>query len=152
MPICWEGLFSQNASRNYSRIVKQGERYVRANRSVIDVPLTIGEESKMRFADLTPALIGIWQGTKHLYLGPPPEPAIASPSKLSVTPVAGGDFLQFNYDWMYEGAAQAGLLLFGYDEENAASAAWVDSFHMSTKIMSLLGYSCRWGDGFAWLL
>ena len=120
-------------------IIKQREPFVRASRSVIDVPLTIGEESNMRFAELTPALIGNWRGTKHLYLGPPPEPAIASPSKLSVTPVAGGGFLQFNYDWMYEGAAQAGLLLFGYDEENAASAAWVDSFHMSTKIMSCSG-------------
>jgi hypothetical protein len=31
------------------------------------------------------------------------------------------------------------VLLFGYDEQNAASAAWVDSFHMSTKIMSCTG-------------
>ena len=58
---------------------------------------------------------------------------------MSVKPVAGGSFLQFDYDWTYEGEEQAGLLLFGYDEENAASAAWVDSFHMSSKIMSCTG-------------
>ena len=93
----------------------------------------------MQFEELKPALIGEWRGTKQLYLDPPPAPAVSSPSKLSVTPVAGGSFLQFNYNWAYEGAEQAGVLLFGYDEENAASAAWVDSFHMSTKIMSCTG-------------
>jgi hypothetical protein len=93
----------------------------------------------MEFEELKSALIGRWQGTNQLYLGPPPTPAVTSPSKLSVTSVAGGSFLQFNYDWTYEGAEQAGVLLFGYDEQNAASAAWVDSFHMSTKIMSCTG-------------
>jgi hypothetical protein len=53
--------------------------------------------------------------------------------------VAGGSFLQFHYDWTHEGETQTGLLLFGYDEENAASAAWVDSFHMSSKIMFSTG-------------
>ena len=60
--------------------------------------------------------------------------------------MAGGSFLQFDYDWTYEGEGQTGLLLFGCDEENAASAAWVDSFHMSTKIMSCAG---RAADGSA---
>ena len=95
----------------------------------------------MKFDDFKGALIGEWRGTKQLYLEPPPTPAVSSPSKMSVKPVASGSFLQFNYDWTYEGAEQAGVLLFGYDEENAASAAWVDSFHMSTKIMSCAGYA-----------
>lgn len=88
---------------------------------------------------LKPALIGEWVGTKQLYFSPPPAPAISSPSKLSIAPVAGGSFLQFDYDWTYEGETQNGVLLFGYDEENAASAAWIDSFHMSSKIMSCTG-------------
>jgi Protein of unknown function (DUF1579) len=92
----------------------------------------------MKFEDFKRALIGEWRGTKQLYLEPP-APAVSSPSTLFVKPVAGGSFLQFNYDWTYEGEAQAGVLLFGCDEENAASAAWVDSFHMSSKIMSLTG-------------
>lgn len=93
----------------------------------------------MQFDELKPALIGEWRGTKQLYLSPPPAPAISSPSKLSIIPAAGGSFLQFNYDWTYEGEEQAGMLLFGCDEQNAASAAWVDSFHMSSKIMSCTG-------------
>ena len=93
----------------------------------------------MQFDELKPALIGEWQGTKQLYLAPPPEPALSSPSRLSVASVAEGSFLQFTYDWTYEGANQSGVLLFGYEEQNAASAAWVDSFHMSTKIMSCIG-------------
>jgi hypothetical protein len=93
----------------------------------------------MKFDELKRALIGEWRGTKQLYLEPPPAPAISSPSKMSVKPVAGGSFLQFDYDWTYEGEEQAGLLLFGYDKDNAASAAWVDSFHMSSKIMSCTG-------------
>ena len=55
--------------------------------------------------------------------------------------MAGGSFLQFDYDWTYKGEGQTGLLLLGCDEEDAASAAWVDSFHMSTKIMSCAGYA-----------
>lgn len=94
----------------------------------------------MQFDELKPTLIGEWQGTKLLYFSPPPEPpAATSPSKLSVTPIAGGNFLQFNYDWTYEGDEQTGVLLFGCDEQNAASAAWVDSFHMSSKIMFSTG-------------
>jgi hypothetical protein len=93
----------------------------------------------MKFDDFKRALIGEWRGTKLLYLEPPPAPALSSPSKLSVKPVAGGSFLQFDYDWTYKGTEQSGVLLFGCDEENVASAAWVDSFHMSTKIMSCTG-------------
>ena len=93
----------------------------------------------MKFDEMKRALIGEWQGAKQLYLEPPPAVPVSSPSKLSVKAVAGGSFLQFDYDWVYEGEEQAGLLLFGYDEENAASAAWVDSFHMSSKIFSCTG-------------
>ena len=100
----------------------------------------------MKFDDFKRALIGEWRGTKQLYLEPPPTRAVSSSSRLFVKPVAGGSFLQFDYDWTYEGEEQAGLLLFGCDEENAASAAWVDSFHMSTKIMSCAG---RAADGSA---
>jgi hypothetical protein len=70
---------------------------------------------------------------------PPPAPANDSAASLSATTVAGGSFLQLNYSWTYEGEEQTGVLFFGYDEENAASAAWVDSFHMSNKIMFCTG-------------
>lgn len=99
----------------------------------------------MKFEELKSALIGEWQGTKLLYFSPPPDaPAATSPLKLNVAPVAGDSFLQFNYGWTYEGEQQTGVLLLSCDEENAASAAWVDSFHMSSKILSCLG---RFADG-----
>ena len=83
----------------------------------------------MNFDNFKAALIGDWRGTKQLYLEPPPIPPVSSPSKLSITQVAGDSFLQFNYDWKYESEAPTGLLLLGYSgEQNAVSAAWIDSF------------------------
>jgi hypothetical protein len=93
----------------------------------------------MQSADLRSALTGEWQGTKHLYLEPPPAAPQSSPSTLSVTPLAGGNFVQLNYTWSFEGEPQTGVLLFGYDEENTASGAWVDSFHMSSKVFFCSG-------------
>lgn len=93
----------------------------------------------MHFHVLKEALIGEWRGAKQLYLEPPPAAAVSSPSALSVVPVAGENFLRLDYDWVFEDEAQSGVLLLGADEENAASAGWVDSFHMSKKIMSCTG-------------
>ena len=93
----------------------------------------------MKFEEFRSAVIGEWRGTKQLYLAPPPEPAVSSPSQLSVRSIAGDSFLQFNYDWIYKDEAQSGVLLFGCDEQQAATAAWVDSFHMSSKIMFCTG-------------
>lgn len=98
----------------------------------------------MRFEDLARTIAGDWQGTKNLYLSPP-DPPLSSPCTLVAAPIAGGSFLQFNYTWTYEGAEQTGVLLFGYDEENAASAAWVDSFHMSSRIMFCTGNAAEGG-------
>ena len=93
----------------------------------------------MGFEQFKTALIGDWNGTKQLYLSPPPDPAQSSRSKLSIVPAAGGSFLELNYSWTYEEEEQTGVLLFGYDEKNSASAAWVDSFHMSARIMFCTG-------------
>jgi hypothetical protein len=93
----------------------------------------------MQSSDLKATFSGDWEGTKQLYLEPPPAAPQSSPSTLSVTPVAGGNFLQLNYTWAFEGEQQTGVLLFGYDEDDAASAAWVDSFHMSSKVFFCSG-------------
>lgn len=47
----------------------------------------------MQFEELKAALIGEWRGAKQLNLAPPPEPPVSSPSRLSISPVAGGSFL-----------------------------------------------------------
>jgi len=97
----------------------------------------------VQFDELKQGLIGEWRGTKRLYFSPPPAPAITSPTKLVVRQIAGESFLQFDYDWAYEGEKQSGTLLFGSDEEDVATAAWVDSFHMSSKILSCTGTAER---------
>jgi hypothetical protein len=44
------------------------------------------------------------------------------------------------YTWSHEEVAQEGLILLGYDDkQEIATAAWVDSWHMSSKIMSCQG-------------
>ena len=93
----------------------------------------------MRFEEFSRGLIGDWRGTKQLYLAPPPEPPASSPSTLSVSALAGDAFLQFSYNWSYEGEAQSGVLWLGVDDEDAATVAWVDSFHMSSRIMFCTG-------------
>lgn len=93
----------------------------------------------MDFSELKTRLCGKWEGTQQLFLEPPPVTPASSPARLSLEPVAGGCFLEGRYEWSHEGEVQHGLLLFGYNEENAATAAWVDSFHMSGKIMSCTG-------------
>jgi hypothetical protein len=89
--------------------------------------------------DFNAALLGEWQGTKQLYLEPPPAPPSSCASELSAKSIAGGSFLQFDYHWTFEGEQQTGILMIGSDEENAASAAWVDSFHMSKKVFVATG-------------
>jgi hypothetical protein len=59
---------------------------------------------------------------------------------LSVAPVAKGKFLSLTYTWSHEEVAQEGLILLGYDDkQEIATAAWVDSWHMSSKIMACQG-------------
>ena len=93
----------------------------------------------MNFEEWKTAVIGNWRGTKQLYLELPPAPVTSSSSELSVIAVAGDSFVQLNYVCTYEGEAQTGVLLLGCDEQNAASAAWIDSFHMSSRIMFCTG-------------
>ena len=93
----------------------------------------------MRFDKFTRAVVGNWRGTKQLYLEPPPEVPTRSESALSIDAIAGGSFVELKYDWTFQDEAQSGVLLLGYDEENFASVAWVDSFHMSSRIMLCTG-------------
>lgn len=94
----------------------------------------------MNFKTFSDGLAGKWQGKNQLYLDPPPACPLSSPSTLSIRPVAGGNFLQLNYNWSYEGEEQTGVLLLGYsaDDKNT-TAAWADSFHMSGRVMFCTG-------------
>jgi len=54
--------------------------------------------------------------------------------------VAKGTFLTFDYTWEHENVPQEGMLLVGYDRiQNIATAAWIDTWHMSSKVMFCQG-------------
>jgi Protein of unknown function (DUF1579) len=89
----------------------------------------------MDLIELQDYLIGDWTGNNLLrtsWLTPPDH---SSSSDLSITRVAKGRFLAFSYTWSHEDVPQEGLIVLGNDkEQNVATAAWVDSWHMSNKI------------------
>ena len=58
----------------------------------------------------------------------------------SRSPPLRGCFNEFAYTWSIEGAPREGVLLLGYDEQVAlATAAWIDSWHQSARVMHLSG-------------
>ena len=88
------------------------------------------------FTDLS----GEWKGTKRLYLAGESGPEKSSGSRLTIAKAARGTFLLLDYTWKFDGDRQEGVLLLGYDAaQNAATAAWGDSWHMSQKIMHCMG-------------
>lgn len=94
----------------------------------------------MSLLNIQERLLGVWTGENLLrtpWLTPPEH---FSPSRLSVGPAAAGTFLVFSYTWSHDNVPQEGLLLLGNDEQqNVATAAWADSWHMSSKVMSCEG-------------
>lgn len=94
----------------------------------------------MKISDMHDRLLGNWVGNNLLRLSWLPDPDHHSPSTLSVRSAANGHFLVFTYTWTYEGEAQEGWLLVGNNnEQEVATAAWVDSWHMNGKVMACQG-------------
>lgn len=88
------------------------------------------------FADLS----GEWKGEKVLYLGGESGPKKHSRSRLTVARAARGSFLMFAYTWKFDGDPHEGLIMLGLDDKaNVATAAWGDSWHMSSRIMNCRG-------------
>lgn len=81
-------------------------------------------------------LVGNWFGTKTLYLSWVDESPFMSDSNASVAFSAQGKFLKIEYDWIYEGKKQDGLILLGNDKDSdLIKAFWIDSWHMSDKLL-----------------
>ncbi|MEK7729815.1 MAG: DUF1579 family protein [candidate division KSB1 bacterium] len=94
----------------------------------------------MSFEKIQKRWLGNWKGTNLLHLSWLTPSDYHSPSHLAITPVANGKFLMFTYTWSHENTPHEGLLVLGYDaEQKVATAAWLDSWHMSNKIMSCQG-------------
>jgi hypothetical protein len=85
-------------------------------------------------------LIGVWAGENILRLSWMTPQEYHSLSELTVTPTVREKFLAFEYRWSHETAPHEGLLLVGYDAaQEIVNAAWVDSWHSSTKPLALSG-------------
>jgi len=94
----------------------------------------------MNLNEIQRNLAGEWTGNNLLRLSWITPPEYISTSHLSVEPAAKGKFLSFRYTWSHENVHHEGLLLVGYDTtQNIATAAWIDSWHMSSKIMFCRG-------------
>jgi len=92
------------------------------------------------FAALT-GLTGRWRGTYRLIVEPG-EPARESQSTAVVAPVAGGRFVRIDYTWGDRDKPEDGSILFGRDRtRGVVTALWVDSWHMSDKVMTCEGPS-----------
>lgn len=80
--------------------------------------------------------VGKWKGTNKLYLSWLSDPLKESPSTLEVTKKANGQFIQFDYDWEYEGERQEGMLVLGCDtKSNSVQTVWTDSWHSRHTLM-----------------
>lgn len=79
-------------------------------------------------------LAGEWQSTYRLLL--PGEAPHESTSKATLAPILNGKFMRLDYSWAYNGTAQEGLLIVGYEAQPAlATVAWIDDWHMGEKFM-----------------
>lgn len=93
----------------------------------------------MSALDRLAAAAGQWHGTYRLE-DPHVNVLDESPSIATVTRVLGGRFIRVDYTWAYHGKAQEGSLLLGHDpKSNVVTAHWVDTWHMSHKVMACHG-------------
>ncbi len=81
-------------------------------------------------------LVGKWRGRNNLYLSWVEESPFVSDSNALIAFSAQGKFLKIEYDWIYEGKTQDGLILLGNNKNSEIiKAFWIDSWHMSDKLM-----------------
>jgi Protein of unknown function (DUF1579) len=91
-------------------------------------------------------LTGRWLGTYRLTVEPG-EPARETQTTAVVAPVAGGRFARIDYTWGPRDKPEDGSILFGRDRtRGVVTALWVDSWHMSDKVMACEGPSTDAGS------
>lgn len=100
-------------------------------------------QSDERKLEVLARLAGKWTGTNRLWLHPQ-APVRESATTMAVAPAAQGRFLAFAYTWADEGKPQDGLLLIG-GEGDEVTGAWIDSWHMGTKLMLSRGAATTTG-------
>ncbi|HEY6065123.1 MAG TPA: DUF1579 family protein [Thermoanaerobaculia bacterium] len=97
------------------------------------------------FASLI-GLTGRWRGKYRLTVAPG-DPTRESNTTAIVAPVAGGRFARIDYTWGERDKPDDGSILFGRDRERGVvTALWVDSWHMSGKVLTCEGPSAGAGS------
>jgi hypothetical protein len=84
-------------------------------------------------------LIGDWVGSNRLH-DPGTQAPDDSPGTMTVTPMLRGTFYRLDYTWLWDGDMQEGSILVGTDPDKyAVTGVWIDTWHMSLKMMSCEG-------------
>ncbi len=82
------------------------------------------------------ACAGQWHGVSKLQ-DPHNHLADESSSTATITSILSGRFVRLDYTWAYRGSPQEGSLLVGCDSQaGKITAHWIDSWHMSDKVMA----------------
>ena len=93
----------------------------------------------MNALDRLAACAACWRGSNRLH-----DPRTGRPDDTESTLVLGtlldGKFIRLDYPCSYQGTAQEGSILIGYQPERGkATAHWIDSWHMSDRVMACEG-------------
>jgi hypothetical protein len=89
--------------------------------------------------DFICSLSGSWRGDNRLWL-PPHKLPFESQTTATVTPLLERRFVRLDYTWAFDGKAQEGSLLFGYETiKGLVSVAWIDSWHNGEKMVICQG-------------
>lgn len=92
------------------------------------------------------AYTGSWRGNNRLQ-DPNTNAPEDSLTTATIIPVLGGQFIRMDYTWEYLGKPQAGSLLIGYEAEaEVVTAHWIDTWHMSDKVMACRGGASNNGE------
>lgn len=82
---------------------------------------------------------GRWQGTNVLQ-DPHTNAPEESRGEAVVSSIVGGKFIRLDYTWAYQGKAQEGSMLLGYQAKaNLVTAHWIDSWHMGDAVLTCQG-------------
>lgn len=82
---------------------------------------------------------GNYKGTNTLHDPHTNKPDNTS-SNLNLTPILNGRFVRIDYSWSYQNAPQEGSMLVGFEpDEKSVTIHWIDTWHMSNKVLALQG-------------
>lgn len=97
-----------------------------------------GRQTKMDKTDFA-RWRGVWRGENLLH-DPMTNSEQRSPTTFQVNSFLCDTFLDFAYDWQYEGKRQEGRLTVGVSEDQTALfATWIDTWHMNSDFLILKG-------------